>query len=1025
MNELASILPEAGLARFLWDVAWQSTLVGFVTLVVLRWRSAKPAVQAGIALLGIVLSIVSPACTGMVRAGGYGWLSSGSERSRGAAIQSEIAATSAPPSKTDPALMDEQKGGGFPNSELPHSAAARLAPGAGGPLPFARPSLLSLFVSHFWTLCAALWVAASLALAVRMLNDLRCVARIRREATLCCDSAILGACRAAAVRLGLPTAPAIAHSSAVNCPTILAWGKPLVFLPPRGSSCFENSGRDHDSRWFAIFCHELGHVLRRDGWCALAVAASVIFLPWQPLVWLLRREFQRACEEACDDWALFAGVDPADYAAALVAWVPRLASPLSLGIRSNCLPIRQRIERVLKMQDVPSPGLGRAWTVAAGSAAATMAAAMAFFQSGPSAAFSEDPTLASRRFATPAVVDSRATRTDDGLSSVDIPLAVIGHGRLRHWHDAHVLGFGPDGDSILSAGRDGLLQIWDASSGLPRRTLYLPHAVAAASGDGRWLFLGQEDGKIEVHDAATGNVKDVLLAGPVGNEARLLFRLIANHDGTILACAGRCGGTSGKDRSWIAVWDVPSKRPRWLLQGEAELLAGYATGWECLALSRDGQFLAAASLHTISCWSLANGERAQTIKADHRVYALDFHPHGHSLASGDAGGIAKVWDLASGQERLRFERPMNTIRSLAYSPSGEHLAIADGEQIRLWDANTGSNVWSHPLSAVHPFSVEFDPEDRWIAVAAGNGLALLDARTGLPPFGGSPEAEATALATGSDMLFTGNADGAIAVWSFAEKRQLRTWRAHGAAIDALAVSPNGNTLASAARDGTLMVWDAGTGEPLRKLDGSLTNHLAFSPDGRVLAAMGPAQTIGFWDLERGENDEQVLWREAGIWRPFAFGSEGRSLFAADASRRDALVLWDLDSRQIAQRWDEDSRNYSGLQLAVSIDFRFAAAGVYGQRFAVWDLHAGRKIQLAGEHRGRLQSLAFSPGGYLASTAEDGRICLWSPSTGELAGALTVGPAGGRVRQVVFSGDGRSLATLNGNGTVSIFQSPVP
>ena len=54
----------------------------------------------------------------------------------------------------------------------------------------------------------------------------------------------------------------------------------------------------------------------------------------------------------------------------------------------------------------------------------------------------------------------------------------------------------------------------------------------------------------------------------------------------------------------------------------------------------------------------------------------------------------------------------------------------------------------------------------------------------------------------------------------------------------MAFSPDGQRLASASGDGTVKVWDAGTGQETLTLKGhtELVASVAFSPDGRRLAS---------------------------------------------------------------------------------------------------------------------------------------------------------------------------------------------
>jgi WD40 repeat protein len=227
-------------------------------------------------------------------------------------------------------------------------------------------------------------------------------------------------------------------------------------------------------------------------------------------------------------------------------------------------------------------------------------------------------------------------------------------------------------------------------------------------------------------------------------------------------------------------------------------------------------------------------------------------------------------------------------------------------------------------------------------------------------------------------------------------------------------------VASAAVDGSLAVWSTATGELRRQFRG--VNHLAFSPDGRTLAATGRRAEVALWDLESGERRDVISRLETGLGQPFEFAADGRSLFAG-ARPGCSLVQWDPATRTILRQFVVEPRNYPGLRIAIDPDGRYAAAGVYGGRFVICDLQAERQATAVDGHLGRLESLTFSPRGYLASAAEDGRVCLWRAETAQCEAALTVGPPRGRIHKVVFGDDGRRLATVNGDGTVSIFTSP--
>jgi hypothetical protein len=156
---------------------------------------------------------------------------------------------------------------------------------------------------------------------------------------------------------------------------------------------------------------------------------------------------------------------------------------------------------------------------------------------------------------------------------------------------------------------------------------------------------------------------------------------------------------------------------------------------------------------------------------------------------------------------------------------------------------------------------------------------------------------------------------------------------------AVAVAPDGKTVAAAVNGNTLYLWDAATGHrhtPGWIFEGRIMG-VAFSPDGRslALATEGEQSLIQFCDLATGKERGRPILCPERVTR-IAFAPDGRTL--ATVSADQTVRVWDVEARQERVHFKGHEREVRAVAFAP--DGRTLATGSADTTALVWDLTGG-------------------------------------------------------------------------------------
>ncbi|BAY65252.1 protein kinase [Calothrix brevissima NIES-22] len=283
--------------------------------------------------------------------------------------------------------------------------------------------------------------------------------------------------------------------------------------------------------------------------------------------------------------------------------------------------------------------------------------------------------------------------------------------------------------------------------------------------------------------------------------------------------------------------------------------------------------------------------------------------------------------------------------------------------------------------------------------------------------GHSNPVDSVAISPDGNTLASGSWDNTIKLWNLATGEQIRTFSGHSDTVNSVAFSPNGNTLASGSWDKTIKLWNLATGEQIRtlKVHSNTVISVAFSPDGNTLASGSSDKTIKLWNLATGEQIRTFSGHSDTV-NSVAFSPDGKTLVSGSDDK--TIKLWNLATGEEIRTLTGHS--YTIYSVAFSPDGKTLASGSDDKTIKLWNLATGEEIRTLTGHSYTIWSVAFSPdGNILASGSRDNTIKLWNLATGEQIRTLTGHDY--EVISVAISPDGKTLASGSGDNTIKIWR----
>lgn len=397
-------------------------------------------------------------------------------------------------------------------------------------------------------------------------------------------------------------------------------------------------------------------------------------------------------------------------------------------------------------------------------------------------------------------------------------------------------------------------------------------------------------------------------------------------------------------------------------------------------------------------------------------------------------GVDAEWSACLNVIRLEIDSARST-GTIAYSPDGARIACLSQRSLDLLDVISGDQLFSIYLNPENDCAISaafaFVKDGSRIATIGfpSKVIRIWDAETGglVGKLDGHTEKILNLVSSiDGKYLASSSADMTVMVWDIDQPASLAVLVGHDDVPTSIAFSPDAKGIASAGHDGKVLLWDVPGSRCVHVIANPELQEavrISFSPGGQHVACSFRAGLVKVWDAQTavaiGATGKAPRLEPHGIPLEgpvphFIFAHDGSRLFTTSHA---VIQAWSLPSWELVATYKGHSDFITSITM--SFDGLCLASSARDGTIGLWDPTTSDSISVLQGHLGVVQSVAFAQDGTtLASSSLDGTLRIWQrPKTATVARKT---PLSADIRLTIYSPCGHRVAVVSQDRTVRVW-----